>query len=180
MTYNKSYQASSNSERETPDELFNLLNKEFNFTIDAAATQENTKCPLYIDAEDDALAAPWITNDFRGPVWLNPPYSRGIIGKFVEMAVATASAMNETVVCLLPADPSTKWWRYHVLGGVNKPYSNVYTEIRFLTPRVKFLLNGKPMKGGAMTPNAIVIFRGQTGNFGRTVRFWNWVDSIYY
>ena len=179
MTYNKSYTASPNSERETPDKLFLPLNKEFRFSIDAAATASNTKCLLYLDSDDDALSASWVTEKFRGPIWLNPPYSRGIIGQFIKTARATAATENETVVCLLPADPSTEWWRHHVLGEINKQHK-VHTEIRFLTPRIKFLLNKKPMKGGSMTPNVIVIFRGQAGNTGRTVRFWNWIDDIYY
>ena len=179
MAYNKSYKASPNSEKETPDELFSPLNKEFNFILDAAATMRNTKCTLYISPAMDALSIPWVTKQARGSVWLNPPYSRGIIGQFVEMAVATASTERATVVCLLPADPSTNWWKYHVLGGTNKPY-RVHTEIRFLTPRVKFLLDGKPMKGGAMTPNVIVIFRGLGGATGRVTRYWNWVDNLYY
>ena len=181
MAYNKNYQPRQDSSlRETPNKLFSLLDKEFNFILDAAATARNSKCTRYISPAMDSFATPWITSRAHGSVWLNPPYSRGMIGRFVEHAVATASTESITVVCLLPADPSTRWWRYHVLGGVNKPYSNISTEIRFLTPRVRFLLDGMPMKGGAMTPNAIVILRGQGGNYGRTTRYWNWVDNLYY
>ena len=176
MSYNKSYTPSKNSERETPDELFNLLDNEFNFALDAAATKENKKCALYIDEKTNALSIPW---EVQGDIWLNPPYSRGIIGQFMEHAWKTAQEFECNIVCLVPADPSTLWWNENVLNK-HGHIDNVHVEIRFLTPRVKFLYQGKPMKGGAMTPNAIIIYRGRMGNGGRASRYWNWKLNKYY
>ena len=50
----------SNSEAwGTPQELFNRLNKEFNFTLDICASKENAKCHKYYTKEEDALKQEW-------------------------------------------------------------------------------------------------------------------------
>lgn len=43
----------------TPQEFFDRLNEEFGFTLDAAATAENAKCPAYYTPETDGLKSPW-------------------------------------------------------------------------------------------------------------------------
>lgn len=64
----------SNSEEwGTPQELFNRLNKEFNFTFDICASKENAKCHKYYTKEEDALKKEW-----GGVIWMNPPYGRQI------------------------------------------------------------------------------------------------------
>lgn len=39
----------------TPKEFFDVLDAEFHFTLDAAATKKNAKCSAYFTPEDDAL-----------------------------------------------------------------------------------------------------------------------------
>ena len=173
MAYDKDYKTGINSERETPDDLFNLLDREFTFVFDAAATHSNTKCALYIDKEYDSLHFDWGRYIILGgSIWLNPPYTRGVINKFVKKARFYAT-QGTTVVCLLPARTSAKWWCKHVVGWDGAP--EAHAEIRFLTPRIKFLMNGLPMKGGAMTPNAVVIF---TKGTGVDVHWWDWKKAI--
>ena len=41
---------------ETPQELFEELDYEYNFTLDPCATPENAKCIKYYTAEDDGLS----------------------------------------------------------------------------------------------------------------------------
>lgn len=41
----KGMYTSNSEEWGTPQEFFNRLNKEFNFTLDICASKENTKCP---------------------------------------------------------------------------------------------------------------------------------------
>ena len=43
-------------EYNTPQWLFDALNVEFGFTVDAAAAKDNAKCKRYWSAEDDGLA----------------------------------------------------------------------------------------------------------------------------
>ena len=76
----KGMYTSNSEEWGTPQELFNRLNKEFNFTIDICASKENTKCPKYYTKEEDALKQEW-----GGVIWMNPPYGRQI-GNWVKKA----------------------------------------------------------------------------------------------
>lgn len=43
----------------TPQEFFDELNREFHFTLDAAATAKSAKCPAYFTPETDGLKRPW-------------------------------------------------------------------------------------------------------------------------
>ena len=57
----------------TPQALFDELNKEFGFTLDACASDWNHKVANYYDEAQDALLQSW-----TGVVWMNPPYGRTI------------------------------------------------------------------------------------------------------
>lgn len=66
---------SSNKEDwETPQDLFDELNKEFNFTIDVCANITNNKCKRYYTQIDNGLIQNWNNET----VWCNPPYGRKI------------------------------------------------------------------------------------------------------
>ena len=43
----------------TPQDLFDRLNDEFGFVLDAAATAKSAKCPAYYTPETDGLNSPW-------------------------------------------------------------------------------------------------------------------------
>lgn len=55
----KGMYTSNSEEWGTPQELFNRLNKEFNFTFDICASKENAKCHKYYTKEEDALKQEW-------------------------------------------------------------------------------------------------------------------------
>ena len=42
----------------TPKDFFDALNREFGFTLDAAATAKSAKCPAYYTPETDGLKSP--------------------------------------------------------------------------------------------------------------------------
>lgn len=65
---------------ETPQGLFDELNKEFHFTLDVCALPENAKCAEYYTPEQDGLKQCW-----KGVIWCNPPYGREI-GSWVRRA----------------------------------------------------------------------------------------------
>ena len=44
---------------ETPKDLFDTLNKEFNFTLDVCALPENAKCEKYYTPENNGLSQNW-------------------------------------------------------------------------------------------------------------------------
>ncbi len=131
--------SSKTPEWETPQNLFDELNKEFNFDVDVCATKENSKCGhQYFSKEEDGLSFIW-----KGVCWMNPPYGREI-GKWIKKA-----ASGETkVIALLPARTDTRWFHNYI-------YKKKGVEIRFLKGRLKF----GDCKNSAPFPSMIVIFK---------------------
>lgn len=127
----------------TPLWLFDLLDQEFDFDLDAAATDENTLCDKWYTEEEDGLTRPWVAEN----VFTNPPYSD--MAKWVEKGYREAKAGNCTVVLLLAARTDTKaWWNFVRFG-----------EVRFLPGRLKFDHDDDGAKYSAPFPSAVVIFR---------------------
>lgn len=77
--------SSLSDEWTTPRDLFEELDAEFHFDLDAASTDENALCERHYTKEDDGLSLKW-----DGNVWCNPPYGRSI-GAWMEKA-ATSDA----------------------------------------------------------------------------------------
>ena len=82
----------------TPQHVFDKLNDEFEFVLDAAASDRNAKCPIYYTPEIDGLSQSW---DRGGAVFCNPPYGREI-GKWVKKAYEEAR-WGYPIVLLIPA-----------------------------------------------------------------------------
>lgn len=133
----------------TPADLFEELNREFNFNLDVCADSWNHKCENYFSKSEDGLTQPWV-----GTCWMNPPYGREI-GKWMKKAFDSAWG-GATVVCLVPARTDTAWWHDYATKG----------EVRFLRGRVKFVSRDGASKQAAPFPSAIVIFRGGVTNDG--------------
>jgi phage N-6-adenine-methyltransferase len=123
----------------TPQPLFDRLNREFGFTLDACATVDNCKCYPFFSKHHDALAQKW-----TGTVWMNPPYGKDL-SRWVKKAFES-SLEGATVVCLVPARTCTQWWHEYASRG----------EVRFIKGRIRFV----GAKHNAPFPSAIVIFRG--------------------
>lgn len=138
---NKALFSSNRKDWETPQELFNSLNSEFHFTLDAAANQYNHKCSKYYTAEDNGLLQDWSSET----VFINPPYGNEIKA-WVRKAYYQNHIHNNLIVMLLPARTDTQW--FHT-------YINNHAEIRFLKGRIKFVGAKHP----APFPSMVVIFR---------------------
>lgn len=143
--------SSDKDDWETPQELFDILEEEFNFTLDVCATHDNTKVSIYYSPEVDGLKQKW-----EGTCWMNPPYGREIYS-WIQKAYHAAYYDGATIVCLVPARVDTSWWWDFCIRG----------EIRFMRGRLKF--GGGD--SGAPFPSAIVIFRPE---MKREVIWWNW------
>ena len=143
MPISESLYSSKTDMWETPQDLFDDLDREFNFDLDVCATQENAKCKRYYTPEQDGLSQPW-----DGTCWCNPPYGRDI-GQWVRRALF-ASFGGSTVVMLLPARTDTKWFHDYIYKRA---------EIRFVKGRLKF----GNSKDNAPFPSMIVVFRGLKG-----------------
>ena len=100
----------------TPVDIWEDLKKEFDFTIDVCASNENHLLPRYYTIEDDAL-----TKDWNNEVAYIHPLFDGKIGKFVEKAYNSKG----TFVFLLPASTHTKYFHDFF-------YKKENVEIRFL------------------------------------------------
>ena len=126
---------------ETPQDLFDKLNEEFHFNLDACAIPENAKCEKFFTPEQDGLKQEW-----EGTVWCNPPYGK-TVGEWVAKAYQTSRNLGGVVVMLLPARTDTKWFHQYIYGKA---------EVRFVKGRLKF----GNSKNSAPFPSMIVIYKG--------------------
>ena len=98
----------------TDPEVFKALNAEFDFSMDAACSVKNTLVPrCYLTAEDDAISSDWsakltLYEQRNKNVWVNPPYGRGMIKKFMCKAIEE-KAKGVTTVMLVPATLDAQW-----------------------------------------------------------------------
>lgn len=127
----------------TPDDVFDPINAEFGFTLDAAADKDNKRAEKFFCEEDNALEKDWGDNI----VWLNPPYGQknGSLKDWVKKSYEE-SQKGATVVMLIPARTNTVWFHDYCLDK---------GEVRFIKGRPKFggATHGLPQ------PLCFVIFR---------------------
>lgn len=132
--------SSETDQHSTPQEFFDKLNEEFQFTLDVCASKTDAKCEKFFTKEDDALKQDWV-----GTCFMNPPYGREII-KWMKKAWEEHQKHGSTIVCLIPARTDTNWWHSYVDGKA---------EFRFVKGRLKF--------GGAANsapfPSVVIIYR---------------------
>lgn len=137
---------------ETPAALFDVLDAEFGFELDAAATSQTAKVRPFLTPADDALACDWRGDGHRGRVvWLNPPYRQ--CREFLAKAAAEASR-GCTVVALVPARTDTRWFHDYVWDAArHEPRPGV--EVRFVRGRIRFV----GASAGAPFPSVVIVFR---------------------
>jgi phage N-6-adenine-methyltransferase len=123
----------------TPQWIFDILDAEFGFTLDACATAANAKCAHFFTPTEDGLAQDW----GKHRVFMNPPYGR-TIAHWMQKAYSSAQ-QGATVVCLIPARTDTTWWHQFAMKG----------EVRLIRGRIRF----EGAKHGAPFPSAVVVFR---------------------
>lgn len=116
---------------QTPLEVYELLNTEFDFDFDP--------CP--VNPSFDGFNINWGKRNF-----INPPYGREI-GKWLKKGYEE-SLLGKLCVFLIPSRTDTRWWHDYVMKA---------KEIRFVKGRIKF--NGATT--GAPFPSCIVIFDGR-------------------
>lgn len=161
----------------TPPELFKLLDHEFHFDLDVAATPENTFCEDFYTKEDDALNQPW--GYFKDPqntktaIFCNPPFS--LKEEFLVKGRQEVAEFGINCIFLVPADATeTEWWRNGVLESSyftenQEVYYSAF-QVRFLSPRVNFLNPlGTRVKGVAF-PSAVIVM----GRYEPSMYHWNW------
>lgn len=124
----------------TPQDFFNELNREFNFTLDVCATKDNTKCSKFFTKEEDGLKQDWS----KDIVFMNPPYG-GHTGDWIKKALEE-SQKGAIVVCLIVSSTDRSYWHDYIF-----PYAK---QIRFIRGRLKF----GEAESTAPFASAVVIF----------------------
>lgn len=139
----------------TPQDLFDVLDKEFGFTLDPCSDDYNHKCAKYYTVEQDGLAQDWSGET----VFCNPPYSRKTKTNAGQIAWVKKcyeeSKKGGVVVMLIPARTDTIMFHDYILGKA---------EIRFIKGRINFEVAGKKSKDPAPFPSMIVVYRGRQLN----------------
>lgn len=125
----------------TPQDFFDELDKEFNFTLDPCATSDNAKCSKYFTIIEDGLKQDWQGHI----VFCNPPYGRAI-KNWVRKCYEESLKPNTTVVMLIPARTDTSYFHDYIYHKAK--------EIRFVRGRLKF----GDAKNSAPFPSMVVIF----------------------
>jgi len=136
--------SSKSNDWATPQDFYNQLDAEFEFTLDPCASQSSAKCASFYTADDDGLSKDWEGHT----VFMNPPYGRKI-GNWIQKAYEEGEKSNTRVVALIPARTDTKYWHNYCMKA---------TEIRFVKGRLKFGQGNT--KNSAPFPSAVVIFSG--------------------
>jgi phage N-6-adenine-methyltransferase len=140
--------AGARDDWETPIWLYDLLDEEFRFSLDAAASERTHKAASYITEAGDGLAIDWQKAAPAGAaVWLNPPYGRAV-GSWVKKA-AEESRRGLTVVVLIFSRTDTSWWHDYAMAAA---------EIRFIRGRLSFLQDGEP-RHPAPAPSCVLVFK---------------------
>ena len=140
--------SSKTNELETPNDYFNTLNSEFNFTLDPCATSENAKCEKYFTKADDGLKQNWGGET----VFCNPPYGRQI-NEWVKKCYQESQKPNTKVVMLIPARTDTKYFHEFIYDESTNSFKDCVT-VKFLKGRLKFGDGKSP----APFPSMLVIF----------------------
>lgn len=163
----------------TPPEVFNTLNKEFNFFADMAASKENALHSFYFDEDQDSLSFNWFEVLPRTTrteyVWLNCPYSNPM--PWVKQSLK-AQSKGLGVVMLLNADTSVGWFA-EALKGVSEIRNIIGDEKEsggYSSGRLAFINDeGKPISGNNK-PQFILVFNP----FKIGARITSYVNKSYF
>jgi phage N-6-adenine-methyltransferase len=120
-------------EHGTPPEVFDPLNKEFKFTLDVAASDENALCDSYYTKEDDGTKQDWGGHT----VWCNPPFDHLSLKAFTQKAMREVG--NGVLTALhVPAKTDQPWFHWlwkRRQGGI------WYVDFRWIQGRVHYTGN---------------------------------------
>lgn len=141
----------------TPDWLFEWLDEQYNFELDAAASKENAKCSKYIT--QDTLFKDWNAKS----IFLHLPAVRNI-ADWIRKAYKE-SQKGKVVVCILPVRTDTSWFH---------EYCTMSAEIMFLRGRMEATVDDIVV-GKAKFPHMVVVFDGRDDKVdnGHIVRYVN-------
>jgi ParB family chromosome partitioning protein len=128
---------------------------------DAQQAASSVKATNYFTIENNGLDRPW-----RGRIWLNPPYARGWIDRFVtKMVRSYRSGEMSSGILLTNSATETKWWQE--AAGACEALCFPKGHVRFLK-----MMNGSLSTGGSSPshPHTLFYFGPDTAGFARVFR----------
>lgn len=100
--------------------------------------QRTVQADRYFTVDDDGLAHEW-----RGRVWMNPPYSAGLVDQFVDKLLEEHVAGHVPAAAVLTNNSTdTIWWQS--LGSAASAVCHLAGRVRFLAPDGE---RGAPLQG---------------------------------
>jgi ParB family chromosome partitioning protein len=103
--------------------------------------QRVARARTFFAAEDDGLAHEW-----HGRVWLNPPYSRDLVAKFVDKLLLEIRAKRtHTAILLVHTYTDTQWFRRAAAASAAICFTK---RLRFWSPDGRS--NRSPTQGQAL------------------------------
>lgn len=154
----------ANDNWRTPDQIFNMLNREFNFCIDIAADKNNYKVKFYLTEHDDALSYNWADYIKASGfdlnlkwIWCNPPYSNPM--PWVKKALEAQS--NGVGVVMLLNDDNSVGWFAEALKGVSEIRRIIATQKPcggYKSGRISFCNDDGQAISGNSKPQQILVF----------------------
>lgn len=143
----KAIMTSDKQDWETPQELFDNLNNEFDFELDAFASDKNAKCKHFFTEQDDSLQQDW--TKYKS-IFINPPYTSKVQDEVLKKINDTISSnWRGVIVLLIPARTDTKRWHDYIFNKAD--------DIRFIKGRLRFEIDGVP-RGSSTFPSAVIVY----------------------
>lgn len=143
----KAIMTSDKQDWETPQEFFDNLNNEFDFELDAFASDKNAKCKHFFTERDDSFQQDW--TKYKS-IFINPPYTSKVQDEVLKKINDTISSnWRGVIVLLIPARTDTKRWHDYIFNKAD--------DIRFIKGRLRFEVDGIP-RGSSTFPSAVIVY----------------------
>ncbi len=123
MPTHKNRTEKSKDDWETPSYFYNLLDKEFHFTLDPCSSDLNHKTEKYFTEKENGLCQSWRNET----VFVNPPFSEKDI--WLEKAYNESLKGDTVIVMIVPSTTDTQAWHQFAMRA---------DEIWFCNGRVNF------------------------------------------
>ena len=117
----------------TPSNLIECA-RSFLGTIDldpasSALANETVRATTWYGVERDGLAQPW-----HGSVWMNPPYARGLIERFVERLMESHLAGDVPEALILVNNATDTRWFHHLQSAPHRHTLALSYRVKFVSP----------------------------------------------
>lgn len=117
-----------------------------------ALANQTVMAKKFYSVDDDGLNQEW-----RGRIWLNPPFANGLIGKFVDKLIAEIDSGNVTsAIVLVDNATETQWFQKLAAHSAG---------IVFTDHRINFLKEGKLEEGSPTRGQVFLYFGDDAENF---------------